>query len=407
MHLRVVVPAILLAAGAVAAVVALLLAPASTTRRPRASSTRGELVPQGFIGSMLDGPAVSGGAVNVDQQLDAMLSSGVESLRISVDWATAQPYPSFAAVPADQRGGFEDAGGVPTRFAALDRIVGPAAVRGMSVLPVVAYTPRWDALRPGDPASAPRSPAPYAEFLVALVRRYGPHGTFWATHPRIPAEPIRMWQIWNEPDFASYWSEQPFAPSYVRLLAASRPALRAADPEAKLVLAGLPDFSWEYLAQIYRVPGAARLFDVVAIHPYTAHAQGVPEILGRVRAVMDQFGDAGKPILATEVSWPSSQGRAPQQFGIGTSEALQAERLAQVMPLLAADRVKLGLIGFYWYTWMGDESPGRPPYAFDYAGLLKYVNGRITAKPALAAFKHQALAIEGCRRKGKVAGSCL
>jgi len=349
-----------------------------------------------LIGVMFDGP-VLGGDVDLDQQMALAVHSGVQSLRVAVHWPAVQPYRSFAEVPVAARGQFVSVGGVPTRFADLDRLVGAAAAHGLSLLPVVEDTPGWDALRRGDPASPPKSPAPYAALLTALVGRYGPSGTFWPAHPHIPRLPVRMWQIWNEPHFADHWSVQPFAPSYVALLAAAHAAVKAADPGAQVVLAGLADFSWQYLEQIYRVPGARHLFDAVAIHPYTAQPRGVIVILQRARAVMNQFGDSGKPMLATEITWPSSQGKAPPQFGVSTTEGQQAQRLSQVLPLLTATRARLGLEGFYWYTWLGNESPGIPPYAFDYAGLLKYVRGAITPKPALAAFTQWALAIEGCR----------
>jgi len=397
MRSRMLVPIVVLGVGALGVAGALALSSTATQRR----------VPQGLvIGVMADGPLFTNG-VNLGEQLDSMVASGVESLRVAVDWSAAQPYQSLHQVPAPQRSEFQNVGGVPTRFSQLDRIVAPAAARGLSVLPVVEYTPAWDSRQPVTPASAPRSPAPYAAFLGALARRYGPHGTFWAAHPDISPVPVRMWQIWNEPNFLSYWSERPFAPSYVRLLSAAHAALKSADPGAQLVLAGLPDFSWQYLAQIYRVPGATRLFDVVAVHPYTAQASGVIVILRKVRGVMDRFGDRNKPILATEVSWPSSAGKAPDQFGVSDTEALQAERLDQAMGLLAGNRRKLRLMGFYWYTWMGDEGPRASPYAFDYAGLLKYVGGQISPKPALRVFKRRALAIEGCQRKAEKADSCL
>jgi hypothetical protein len=357
------------------------------------------------IGVMFDGPAL-GPRVNLDQQLNLAVASGVESLRVAVDWAAMQPYGSASEVPEADRSRFQSVAGVPTQFSDLDRIVGSAAKRGLTVLPVVESSPSWDALRPGSLGSPPRSAAPYAAFLTALVDRYGPRGAFWSTHPGLPRVPIRMWQIWNEPHLASYWSEQPFAPSYVKLLAAAHAALKSADPGAQVVLAGLANYSWTYLADIYRVPGAERLFDVVAIHPYTAQPRGVITILQRARAVMDRFRDSRKPILATEITWPSSLNKAPPQFGVGVSEQQQAQRLGQLMPLLEAYRAQLGLMGFYWYTWMGDETPRSQPYAFDYAGLLKYVNGTVTAKPALPTFKREALAIEGCRGKTS-AESCV
>jgi hypothetical protein len=387
---------------AVAAVALAACDSGSSSKKHTAAASRrvsGELV-----GVMFNGPALGAG-VNLNQQLDEAVASGVESLRVPVAWSALQPYRTLSEVPAAERSQFEDVGGVPTRFSDLDRLVGAAAVRGLSLLPVVEYTASWDAVQPGNGASPLKSTAPYAAFLTALVRRYGPEGTFWAAHPGLPRVPIRMWQIWNEPNFTQYWSEQPFAPSYVKLLAAAHAAVKAADPGAKVVLAGFADFSWQYLSEIYRVPGASRLFDVVALHPYTAQPSGVIIILQRGRAVMDRFGDRHKPILATEITWPSSQGKAPPQFGVSTTESQQARRLGQLLPLLAANRAKLGLMGFYWYTWMGDESPSAAPYAFNYAGLLKYVHGTVTAKPALAVFKRWALSIEGCRRKAS-ADSC-
>ncbi len=396
----------LLAATAICIVVlagiAIALTGSSATKTRQAAharaATKTRPVSGELVGAMFDGPTL-GAKVDLPQQLDTAARSGVESLRVAVDWTQLQPYRSPADVPVADRGHFQTLGGVPTRLAALDRLVGAAAAKGLSVLPVIEYTPSWDAQRPGDPASPPKNPGPYVAFLTALVQRYGPNGTFWRTHPDTPKVPIRMWQIGNEPHFVSYWSEQPFAPSYVRLLASSRAALKAADPGAKVVLAGLADTSWEYLDSIYRVPGARRLFDIVAIHPYTAHPAGVITILQRARAVMDRFGDAAKPILVTEVTWPSSQGKAPPQFGVSTTEAQQAQRLAQVIPLLEQNRSKLGLMGFYWYTWMGDESPGGSSDAFRFAGLVKDVGGVLKPKPALGAFTRGALAIEGCHRK--------
>jgi hypothetical protein len=371
----------------------------SSTKQSPANTrpVRGQLV-----GVMFDGPVFAPG-VNLERQLDQAVASGVESLRVAVDWSTIQPVRSPAQLPSAVRSQFVGVGGIPTRFGLLDRLLTAAARRELSLLPVVEYTPRWAATRPSNPASPPRSDAAYGAFLTALVRRYGPRGSFWVAHPRLHAMPVRMWQIWNEPHFTSYWTRQPFAQSYVRLLAAAHAAIKAIDPQAKVVLGGLADLSWDYLTQIYQVPGARRLFDVVAIHPYTAQPQGVITILDRVRAVMDRFGDAAKPILATEITWPSSEGKAPPQFGVSTTERQQALRLAKVIPLLISRQHKLGLMGFYWYTWMGNETPGHPAYAFDYAGLLKYVNGAISAKPALAAFKRGALSLEGCRRKASAA----
>jgi hypothetical protein len=362
-------------------------------------------VPPGFVGMNAGGPVLDPRA-SLQQQLGQMVASGVESIREAFSWSAAQPYASFAQVPAAMRGGFENIGGVPTTFAAIDPIVGTAAARGVSLLPVVLYAPTWDARSaPAGDLPGPASVAPYAHFLAALVGRYGPRGTFWRKNPQIPKLPIRMWQIWNEPDHAVYWPIQPFERSYMRLVHAAHDAIKSADPGAKVVLAGMPDYSWTYLAQIYKIPGARRFFDVVAAHPFTSKPDGVITILKLIRDVMDHNGDASKPILATEVSWPSSLGKAPQ-FGFETTEAGQASKTAELLPKLASNRRRLRLIGFYYYAWIvGDEHPGSP--SFDFAGLLRIAGSKIVRKPAFFTFTRAALALEGCRQKASAASHCL
>jgi hypothetical protein len=56
-----------------------------------------------------------------------------------------------------------------------------------------------------------------------------------------------------------------------------------------------------------------RACGVVGVHPFTRTPQGVISILQRIRAVMDKAGDRKKPIIADEVSWPSSFGQTPQR----------------------------------------------------------------------------------------------
>jgi hypothetical protein len=373
-----------------------------------AASLAATSVPQGFVGADVDGPLypVTAPGVDLPSQLDAMVANGVQSIRVVFDWSWAQPYQSFSQVPAAERSQFTSVGGVPTRFTEIDQIVGLAAQRGLTVLPTVIFAPDWDATTPPPNAIAiPKRNAPYANFVGALVRRYGPKGSFWATHG--PKVPVRMWEIWNEPNIYRFWSKQPFQSSYVGLLRAAHNAIKRADPQAKVVLAGMPNFSWTQLARIYKIKGAGALFDVVAVHPYTKNPQGVITILQNVRAVMNAHGDKHKPLLADEISWPSSQGQTTHNTGFDfvTTEAGQASKLAKVLPLLGKNRVKLGLIGFDYYTWAGIED--KNGLAFDFSGLERFTSGQFFIKPALGVFRHGALGLEGCRQKGSRATICL
>ncbi len=355
-------------------------------------------VPKGFVGVDVDGPMLApSDNVDLSQQAAEMVASGVQSIRVVFSWAQAQPYAAWADVPSAQQSQFESgADNVPTDFAATDEIVALAATHGMRVLPTVIYAPPWDAGRnPAGGLSPPAGAAGYASYLTTLIGRYGPDGSFWVTHPSIPKQPIRTWQVWNEPNLTVYWP-QPFARSYVALLSAAHAAIKQADPGATVVLGALTNYVWRYLRQIYQVPGARGDFDEVAVNGFTANPTNVIVLLSDVRHALDRDGDGAKPMLATELSFPSAVGRSPQHFDWDTTKAGQAADIAQLLPLLAAHRRTLDLAGFDYYTWMGQEYTGAP--AFNFAGLLSYgAGGRVAAKPALAAFARAALALEGRR----------
>jgi hypothetical protein len=193
--------------------------------------------------------------------------------------------------------------------------------------------------------------------------------------------------------------------SYAALLSASRPAIKSADRNAQVVVGGLPDYSWTSLGQLYKVRGVRKLFDAVAIHPYTAQPSGVITILQKVRSVMNAAGDKSKPITADELGWPSSLGQSPEQFDWDTTEQGQASKLSALLPLLARNRSQLKLSSFYYYTWIGAEYKG-DPLSFDFSGLLKLTNGQVVAKPALNAFRTGTLKLEGCKSKRIVATNC-
>ena len=375
------------------AALATLLAPALAAGRSRALP--GTPVPRGFVGANIDGPMLSPqGGVALPDQFGLMSSSGVQSVRAVFSWSLAQPYPAAADVPPGQQGAFvTGTGGIPTNFTGTDQIVASAAARGMSVLPTVIGAPSWDAgPRTALGLARPRENQPYGWYFSTLIGRYGPDGSFWAEHPGLPRRPIRMWEVWNEPNLSGFWPTRPWAPSYVALLRVAHTAIKQADPGAKVVLASLPNYSWRLLLTIYRVPGARRLFDVVDVHAYTKQPAGVIQILKLVRASMRSGADSSKQMIAGEVGWLSTGRQKARRYDFETTEAGQARNARALLPLLAANRRSLRLLGFYWYTWMGDQYQGADP--FNFSGLMSFHNGQVRAKPALAAFVRVARKIE-------------
>jgi hypothetical protein len=354
-------------------------------------------VPQGFVGMAGDGPLFDP-RIDLAKQMDRMVGSGVEKLRVSFNWADAQPYRSWSEVPASQRFRFTNVGGVPTDFGGTDEVVSAAAAHQLSVLPVVLIAPRWDGSPKGNHVQ-PVHDKPYAQFLTALVKRYGPSGTFWSANPSLPFWPIRSWQIWNEPELSFYWDTPNFAPSYVRLLRAAHDAIKRVDPSATIVLGSLTNFAWKDLQSIYRIHGARRMFDAVGSNPYTSKPSGVIRILTNVRRAMDGRGDRSKPLIATEVGWPSALGKTKQNFGFNTTERGEASKLSRLLPMLASNRRRLGLSAFYYYTWLSTDQRGAVSWAF--SGLFQFNSGQgtVSPKPAFDAFRRTALKLEACRKK--------
>jgi hypothetical protein len=312
----------------------------------------------------LDGPGVSEG-FDLPGQLALMRDSGVAAIRTAFSWAEAEPV-------AD----------VPTSFAATDRMVLAAARADIAVQPVVLFAPPWAAASEISPPDG----AAYAAYLVALIGRYGPAGTLWAEHPEVRAQRIRAWEVWNEPDIRRFWSVHPgWAKPYVALLRTVYPAVKAADPGASVVAAGLPLASWKELAKLYAA-GGGPWFDEANIHPFTRRPQDVLKIIRLTRKVMAEHGDARKSLRLTELTWASSAGHSTHNYGWETTEAGQAAIVRRFLPMLAAARARYRLSAFDWYTWAS------PPFgalnSFGYSGLLRVEDdGTFTEKPALAAWR--------------------
>lgn len=340
-------------------------------------------VPQGFLGANASGPMLDPG-VGVGSEFGLMTRAGVESVRVPLFWAAMQP---------SQAG--------PIDFSVSDRLIGGAAARGLRVLPTVLTTPDWAELRPGTAynASPPRDPATYAAFLTALVHRYGPGGDYWRAHPGDRAVPVRAYQIWNEPGQPYYWTEQPFARGYVRLLAAARAAIKAADRGATIVLAGLNSgygfLSWTDLAKVYAA-GGGRLFDQAAQNPFSLRTANVVRSVRLFRDVMARHGDGRKPLLLTELSWPSAKGKTRTRYGFEVSERDQASRIREAIPLLARLRTQLHIGGIFWFTWLSPPLGSDQP--FDYSGLRRQSGSGIVSKPALSAWRSTARSLEGCAK---------
>ena len=273
------------------------------------------------------------------------------------------------------------------RWESTDRMMEATARAGIDLMPTLLGTPSWassvpeDAFVPG--VFPPRENRDFAAFASALARRYGPGGTYWASHPGVPVRPVRTWQIWNEPNLPAFWRPAPNPYAYAALLDAAATAIRGVDAGAEIVAAGLPESALampaaQFLSGMYAA-GAAKSFDTLAVHPYAPEAATVVAVVESIRRVADRNSDDA-PIRVTEFGWAT----AGEESLLTVGEETQARLVRESIVALRAAESRLRLKGLVYFKWHDHPRPFGARDIWPYhAGLVRQDG---TAKPALVAF---------------------
>ena len=293
-------------------------------------------------------------------QLANMKSIGVTSVRIGADWA----WISYAG-----QGTYD--------WTQLDQEVASVHAAGMSMDMVIMGTPAWAAVagESGSDVAQPANPSLFGQFAAAVAQRYAPQG-------------VQDFEIWNEPNNTVFWQPAPNPAAYVQILQAADTDIKAVDPGAFVITAGLAPEATQngdinevsFLQDMY-ADGAKGYFDAVGDHPYSYPA--LPDTYeawsgwsqmdatpASLESTMAANGDGSKPIWITEVGAPTG---GPDSVGT----AAQAQELTQ-----AIDNAKSSswIGALYMYTY--EDSGGNPGTDEDWFGLL---NADGSAKPAWSA----------------------
>ncbi|PJF36914.1 MAG: hypothetical protein CUN49_02985 [Candidatus Thermofonsia Clade 1 bacterium] len=300
----------------------------------------------------------------------------------------------------------------PADWSIADDVVAEANYRGIKLIARLGKPPDWAIRLDRNAYEPPFDERAFGAFCGQLAARYQGR--------------IVGYQVWNEPNLSREWlGKTPNAAAYVKVLAACAQAIRAADPEAIVISAGLaptgtlspqsiPDTL--YLQQMFEA-GAARYYDVLglnapgyALPPETppddprlsGHSWQVFRHVEVMRALQVAHGDGHKQIAILEMGWTTDQRdtiRAPdgsQQPNPyrwhAVSEAQQAEYLVAAFEYAAQHwrpwislMVVLYLADLDWtpedeeYWWALNE-PGfdkrmRPAF-FALANAPRYIDDR-------------------------------
>jgi hypothetical protein len=239
-----------------------------------------------------------------------------------------------------------------------DQIVDAVEAAGLKMVVRLDRQPFWSQ-QPGTELADNGPPADlqdFADFCGAVAGRY---------RGRIAA-----YQIWNEPNLNREWGDvQPNPAEYTALLKVCYQAIKAADPQAIVISAGLaptgtpppaampaPDF----LQAMYDA-GAADYFDVLGANApgYKAPPEASPEEgasnpdygsgrwfvfrhLEELRAVMVANGDAAKQVAILEMGWTTDTVN-PSYAWHAVDEQTQADYLVRAYQYAEQ----------HWQPWIG------------------------------------------------------
>ncbi len=180
--------------------------------------------------------------------------------------------------------------------------------------PTLDYTPNWAQVRiqplvyrarPGHARFvAPEPPANYAvygAFVAAFARRYGVGGSFWRANPRLPAEPVTTFEIWNEPDDRWTWGRDVNLQDYAKLYLVAYRAIKGVNRHSQVITGGLA-FNYSSLIRLLKAFEGLPM-DGLGVHAYAANPNATIAIVRWTEQQMTAFGRGRTPLIVNEFGW--------------------------------------------------------------------------------------------------------
>jgi polysaccharide biosynthesis protein PslG len=254
-----------------------------------------------------------------------------------------------------------------TGWSRLDRLARIAAENGVVLQPILINMP----LEVYTPPKTAEDRARFAEFATAAVQRYGPTGSFWDTCA-CPKRPVRVWEVWNEPNVAPYW-DVPSPTEYGALLKSTKVALRAADPVARVLFGGLAYPSSlsttrldpnGFLRDVIQAVGPAK-FDALALHNYRPDPErAVNTVIAGTVQTLKTYGGITPTGSPKQQVWVNEFGRPTAADDPATpvderaeSEAAQRAWLDAFLDRLLPNRTAWSLGPVAWYSIRDSHEP--------------------------------------------------
>lgn len=256
----------------------------------------------------------------------------------------------FIRVDVELNGIFEGTGSrEQPDWAGLDGVIELAERHDMKVLGLILGMPTWLSACPERGAEATLCPARDPAEFGRLAAEVAAHA----------GDSIRHWEILNEPD--ADWAFKGIAEDYARMLSAAYDAIHARVPGALVVMGGVErPREREWIDRMLATPGAgaARKFDVAALHLRLRLRNVLADLPAYLRAWRDRLAAAGfrGPVWVTEHGYPADPAFQWDPAYRG-GDAAQAAFLRESIPRLAdagAEQVFVTLRDNLWGEYLSE-----------------------------------------------------
>ncbi len=351
------------------------------------SSPKKQIPSISIFGVQIEGP------ISEAHGLQQAVSAGAHWVRFDAfDWDRIEPLPTSPAT---------------YHWEAVDEAsLLNAAQNRLEIIAVVKYLPGWAQKYPGSGCGPIHSEAlgRFGKFLSSLVSRY-----------KKPPYNIKYWELGNEIDAPRVEARSVFGcwgdgsdpyfggEYYARMLKAAYPAIKAADPQAQVLLGGLlldnpneiPNTMARFFEGVLR-GGGGPFFDLVNFHSYSyftgipgllynpnwpGSPTSLPEKVAFLKTILNRYGWGNKPLINTE---------AALYCDVNTDSCLETQAVFAAKAY--AEGIALGLQGLVYYALKSEHR---------LTGLLRPDN---TPRPSYLAFKTAATFLTLARYRGPVAG---
>lgn len=279
----------------------------------------------------------------------------------------------------------------------LDAVVESANRYQMKTFLSVVSSPSW--ANPAGLDGLPANLADFSNFMNVLANRYNGR--------------VAAYEIWNEPNLNLFWGQDPDPAAYGRLLERAYNSVKANDPNALIVFAGLAptggsiglgmdDIEFLRASFIQTEGRISNYFDVIGVHSYgyrSSPAAIYDEWASRsgesflddptfyfthfreVRAVLEEYFSGSKSLWLTEFGWTTKNQSSDFSFGDYIDEQMQARYLVDALTLVERQYPYVGAMFVYNLNFRTLGRPGTSDHGF---GIL---NEDFSPRPAYDALQ--------------------